>query len=200
MRELSGDDLAVAIGVVARGMRDNPINVATLGADPEVRLRRMHALFAAGLPMTLRKGTLLGAFRDGLLVGVLGMLPPGRCDTTPGEKLATIPRLLPALGIGAFLRTGRWLGEWQKRDLAEPHSHLGPVGVDAPLQGQGIGSVLIREYCARLDRAHETGYLETDKPINVTFYEKFGFRTIAEAPVLGTPNWFMRRPANQART
>ena len=27
------------------------------------------------------------------------------------------------------------------------------------------------------------------------FYEKFGFQTVAEAPVLDTPNWFMRRPA-----
>jgi hypothetical protein len=49
------------------------------------------------------------------------------------------------------------------------------------------------EYCARLDRARAVGYLETDKPTNVTFYERFGFETIGSAPVLNTPNWFMRR-------
>jgi len=27
------------------------------------------------------------------------------------------------------------------------------------------------------------------------FYEKFGFETIASAPVLETPNWFMKRSA-----
>jgi hypothetical protein len=51
------------------------------------------------------------------------------------------------------------------------------------------------EYCARLDRARAVGYLETDTPTNVTFYERFGFETIGSAPVLNTPNWFMRRAA-----
>jgi hypothetical protein len=51
----------------------------------------------------------------------------------------------------------------------------------------------MREYCARLDSARAVGYLETDKPANVTFYERFGFETIGSAPVLNTPNWFMRR-------
>jgi len=51
------------------------------------------------------------------------------------------------------------------------------------------------EYCARLDRVHATGYLETDKPSNVAFYERFGFETIGSAPVLETANWFMRRNA-----
>jgi hypothetical protein len=27
----------------------------------------------------------------------------------------------------------------------------------------------------------------------VKFYENFGFETIASAPVLETPNWFMKR-------
>jgi predicted N-acetyltransferase YhbS len=85
-------------------------------------------------------------------------------------------------------------GNVGKHDLAEPHWHLGPVGVEPTLQGQGIGTALMEEYCARLDNLAAVGYLETDKAQNVAFYEKFGFRTIAEAPVLGTPNWFMRRP------
>ena len=49
------------------------------------------------------------------------------------------------------------------------------------------------EYCARLDRAKMTGYLETDKLSNVRFYEGFGFETVDSALVLGVPNWFMKR-------
>ncbi len=44
-----------------------------------------------------------------------------------------------------------------------------------------------------MDSAHAVAYLETDKPENVTFYQKFGFETVGEAEVLGTRNWFMRR-------
>jgi hypothetical protein len=53
----------------------------------------------------------------------------------------------------------------------------------------------MQECCARLDRLHIAGYLETDKALNVRFYERFGFETIASAPVLDVPNWFMKRNA-----
>jgi hypothetical protein len=52
------------------------------------------------------------------------------------------------------------------------------------------------EYCTRLDGANAVGYLETDKPENVKFYRRFGFQTIAEAPVLNIPSWFMRRASS----
>lgn len=38
-------------------------------------------------------------------------------------------------------------------------------------------------------------YLETDKAVNVTLYERFSFVVIGQEEVLGVPNWFMRRPA-----
>jgi hypothetical protein len=37
------------------------------------------------------------------------------------------------------------------------------------------------------------GYLETDRPSNVRFYERFGFDVVGEGQVLGLPNWYMRR-------
>jgi hypothetical protein len=46
-----------------------------------------------------------------------------------------------------------------------------------------------------MDASRAAAYLETDKQVNVPFYERFGFRVRAEATILGTPNWFMIRPA-----
>lgn len=90
----------------------------------------------------------------------------------------------------------KWLGTWSKHDPKERHWHLGPVAVDAHLQGMGIGSNLMRVFCAKMDAAGETAYLETDKDINVRFYEKFGFEVVGEEDVIGVPNWFMiRHPA-----
>jgi len=88
----------------------------------------------------------------------------------------------------------RWVGEWARRDPAEPHWHLGPVAVDSHLQGQGIGSAMLVDFCARMDDERALSYLETDKSENVRFYQKFGFTVIAEAEILGVPNWFMSRP------
>jgi hypothetical protein len=68
------------------------------------------------------------------------------------------------------------------------------------MQGQGIGSLIMQAHCRRLDGAREVSYLETDKAQNVGFYERFGFEMIGKEPVLGVPNWFMRRPPADGRS
>ena len=193
VRELIEADVSAAVGVVARGMRDNPLHVAAFGTDAELRSRRLTRMFTVALPFIFSRGVVLGAFDGETLSGIAGMVPPGQCQPSFAEKLSVMPRLVPAVGGSAFARVGRWMSAWAQHDLREPHWHLGPVAVDAHLQGRGIGTLLMTEYCARLDREQTAGYLETDKASNVTFYARFGFETIASAPVLETPNWFMKR-------
>jgi Acetyltransferase (GNAT) family len=177
--------------VLARGMRDNPIHVAALGSDPDRRVERLESMFGVLFDVVAAQ-TPICAKRDGVIVGVTGMaLSPG-CMPRTGEQLRMMPRVL-GLGPRTTARVMRWTGSWAKRDPSDPHSHLGPLAVDLHLQGQGIGSVIMEEYCRRLDAAGTLGYLETDKPENVGFYERFGFATVGEARVLGVPNWFMRR-------
>ena len=195
VRELNEADLPSAVGIVARGMRDNPLHIAALGSDPNQRINRLTGMFSVALPLVLSKGVLLGAFDGEILVGIAGMLAPGRCQPTLMEKLTLAPRIVPGVGFDAAVRVRSWLDQWASYDLRQPHWHLGPVSVDAHLQGTGIGTLLMNEYCSRVDAAHAIGYLETDKPSNVTFYEKFGFEMVASAAVLETPNWFMKRSA-----
>jgi ribosomal protein S18 acetylase RimI-like enzyme len=73
------------------------------------------------------------------------------------------------------------------------------VAVDAHLQGMGIGSKLMRVFCAQMDAAGEAAYLETDKPENVRFYERFGFEIVGDEQVIGVPNWYMARTAKGKR-
>jgi GNAT superfamily N-acetyltransferase len=96
-----------------------------------------------------------------------------------------------------LIRAKRWMDEWFSRDLNETHFHLGPVAVDKHMQGQGMGSAMLSAVCTWMDILGATAYLETDKPINVRFYERFGFATVREDQVLGIPNWFLRRPAGK---
>jgi len=195
VRELQPAELPAAVALVARGMRDNPLNVQAMGMNAEARLSRLQAMFAAVLPMTARKGSMLGTFDDGHLVGVLAWVPSGRCQATLGEKVALAARMVPRIGVGALLRIARGQGDWEKRDPAETHWHLGRVSVDSGLRGRRIGSALMANYCARLDAERVCSYLETDKAENLRFYAKFGFSSVAEAKVLGVSNWFMVRPA-----
>lgn len=194
---LDAAETGQVLDVVSRGMRDNPVNVATFGEDPEVRRRRFRKLVAAMFSVSDLSHTLVARSEDGVVVGVCGMVPPGTCRPDLGQQLRLLPSLL-SLGPRVAGRLVRWMGAWQRHDPTERHWHLGPLAVDAHLQGQGVGSHMMRAFCARMDAAGEDAYLETDKLVNVRFYERFGFEVVGEQEVLGVPNWFMFRRAQSS--
>jgi len=76
---------------------------------------------------------------------------------------------------------------------------MGPVGIEPSAQRQGIGSALLTAFCVQMDAYGAVAYLETDRQANVHFYQKFGFAVVAEADVMGVPNWFMSRPCGDPR-
>jgi ribosomal protein S18 acetylase RimI-like enzyme len=182
--------------VVVRGMRDNPQHVAALGPDPAARessLRRMFAILAKR-PQYYNHSIV--AVLDGEIVGVCGLVEPGQCQPSGSESLRMMPGML-LLGVGKLRRVLTWLGAWAKLDPETPHWHIGPVAVDAHLQGQGVGTSLMTACCNHLDVAGGVAWLETDKEINVRFYQKFGFEVVTEQEVLGVRNWFMSRQPRQ---
>ena len=184
------------LDVLSRGMRDNPVHVAAFGDDPEIRRRQFRKLVAAMFSVSDLSHALVARREDGVVVGVCGMMPPGNCLPGLGQQLRMLPTLL-SLGPRAAGRVMRWVGAWRRHDPEERHWHLGPLAVDAHLQGEGVGSRMMQVFCARMDAAGEDAYLETDKPINVRFYERFGFEVVGEEDVLGVPNWFMLRRAGR---
>lgn len=193
VRPLRPEEMSAAVDVIARGMRDNPLHVAAYGLDPQ-RRRSCHAGLITALFGVSAALDLLCATRRGELVAVVASAPPGRCRPTMRQRLRLLP-CIARLGPATSVRVHSWTSEWMRRDLAEPHVHLGPVAVDAALQGQGLGSLVMRAHCRRLDARSQVGYLETDKEDNVTFYRRFGYEVVGEASVIGVPNWFMRRPS-----
>ncbi|MUN63458.1 GNAT family N-acetyltransferase [Kocuria sediminis] len=192
VRALRPVELPAAVGLIARGMRDNPVHHAAYGPDPDRRLR-CHARVIRALLAASPALHLLGVTRQGALVAVAAEAPPGTCRLTTRRLLRMLPHLA-RLGPRTALRVRAWTGVWAAHDPAEPHVHLGPVAVDAHLQGRGLGTAVLREHCRRLDATGQVGYLETDKPANVVFYRRFGYEVVGQAPALGLPTWFMRRP------
>lgn len=191
VRELRPEELPAAVGVIARGMRDNPLHIAAYGDDPDRRLRR-HARLMHALLATSAAQRPLCALQDGAIVGVAGVAPPGTCRPGP---LHALRLLIAVLGLEprTALRVLRWTGRWRRRDPDGAHVHLGPVAVDAHLQGRGIGSRILAEHCRRLDAAGHAAYLETDRQANVDFYRRFGFTVSGRDRVLGVACWYMTR-------
>jgi GNAT superfamily N-acetyltransferase len=191
IRDLVRDELRFGADVAARGLRDNPMTRAVLGDDVRHRERSMIGTFRAWIPTMSHPP--IAAWRDGYVVGVVGMDAPGCCRMTMGRVLRIASRTRPP-GFAEARRTKVWLQDWGHRDPDEPHWHVGPVAVEGGMRGLGIGSRLMEAFVQRMDKVTEPAYLETDKPENVTFYERFGFEVIDETVLLGAHNWFMRRP------
>lgn len=183
-------DLAAAAALAARAMHDNPMHVAALGPNARRRVEVMRRAFEAMLSVDGRET--VGAWLDGRLVGVAAHVPSAHCQPGPREVL----RLGPTVAR-AGVRTPRlltWLAAWGRRDPDHPHSHLGPVAVEAGLRGRGTGSTLLAHYTRLVDGKGTAAYLETDRLANVRLYRRHGFAVVHEATVLGVPNWFMVRP------
>jgi ribosomal protein S18 acetylase RimI-like enzyme len=140
-----------------------------------------------------------GAYRDNELVGICGIARPGFCQPTSLEKLRVLPAVVLGNPLVTAFRVLDWADAWAHRDLAGTHWHLGPVAIEPCVQRQGIGSALLTAFCVHMDAYGAVAYLETDRPANVHFYQKFGFAVVAEADVMGVPNWFMSRPCGHPR-
>ena len=194
IRPLCRCEINQAATVLSHGMCRNPANVRAFGAaDPERRRRALEQFFLPVLRGLYDRGVILGAFCENTLVGVCGMARPGCCQPPMREKLLVFPAVAFRTPLDAPLRIFRWSRAWARHDPSEAHWHLGPVAVAPHLQGKGIGGAMLAEFCARMDACCMLSYLETDKPENIAFYQKFGFAVIGQAQVLGVPNWFMSR-------
>lgn len=79
-----------------------------------------------------------------------------------------------------MLKFERFIERCRKRALDVPRWYLFCIGVRPDQQGQGLGAALIR---LGLKRAQSTGvpcYQETANARNLPFYQKHGFRVVAE--------------------
>jgi ribosomal protein S18 acetylase RimI-like enzyme len=193
LRELYSAELPEAAKLVARAMCDNPVDLRVFAlADPARRNRALTRFFTAALRGQLRRGSIIAAYDAATIVGAYAMTPPGDCQPSIWEKVRILPTVIIGNPPGTLVRVLSWVGEWSKRDPVELHWHLGPVAVAPEFQGRGVGTAMITDFCSRLD-AQTLAYLETDKAENVRLYQRFGFKVVAEAEVLGVRNWFMSR-------
>ncbi|MEH6952607.1 GNAT family N-acetyltransferase [Nitrobacter sp. NHB1] len=138
-------------------------------------------------------GEVLGAYVHGVLIGVLGMIQPGRCRPTLSGRLRIGLALLTSIRPAVLLRVHRWLAAWERNDPREPHWHIGPLVVLPAYRRHGIGRRLMMHCCQRMDALSASAWLETDLEINATFYRSVGFVVIKQELVLEVPNWFMSR-------
>jgi len=204
-------DKRAVIDVLARALRDNPSTIGMFGADPATRLRKLRILYGV-LVDWVAQPPYVARYGD-RIVGAAAVSPPDTCinrrlrprvrqvriigrDITleaPSISFRDLIRLL-RLGTAALNRSASMSRPGTKHDPATPHFHVELLGVDPDLQGQGIGSALMKSVLRQSDASGVPAYVETDTIDNVGFYGHLGFDVVAEASPLGVHSWYMQRP------
>jgi len=203
IRSLDDGNRREAAALLACAMRDNPLHIRVFGTDAARRELRLRHFFDVLLGHVLRHGCLLGASTGstadtGRLVGVLGLIKPGRCRPGPYERLRIGAGILSGMSPATALQVWRWLGAWEKLDPDIPHWHVGPLAVRPGHRRQGIATELMDAGCSLIDTSDPApAWLETDLERNTRFYRRFGFSLARQQMVLGVPDWFMIRPAGE---
>jgi len=129
-------------------------------------------------------------------------LPFGGCYTTEGHLGAAIwapagkPLLtgyravltmLPVFPFVAahLLTTLRLLNLVEGMHPHRPHWYLATLGTAVEVQGQGVGTALLRPVLDHCDAEGLPAYLESSKERNVPFYRRHGFEVVEEVPLPG---------------
>lgn len=196
VEELREADEPDAIEALASAFRDNPLNRAVLGADPQRRLRCNRAGMRQLVPNVRHLGLALLA-RSPAGVGVLLANPPDAYPLAPPAPLAQL-RTLWVQGLRVSLRWQRVFEHMHERHPLERHWYLATLGVAPAAQGEGIGSALLAALLRRADADRLPVWLETDRPENLPFYLRAGFASVDESRVYGVPVWHMLRATRGA--
>lgn len=138
--------------------------------------RNMPIYVKAVIHDALKHGQVDAVISNNRVVATASWLPPGASPRSQARELRITARVLPVLLRGRNRRTAiNMLQTMSKKHPTEPHWYLALIGVDPALQGKGIGNLLIRKQLERCDADGRPAYLETQKPENLPYYERFGF-------------------------
>jgi GNAT superfamily N-acetyltransferase len=179
---------------LGRAFYDDPVSVWLL-PDPKGRTAHLSRLFATvtrhhHLP---RGGVEVAC--GGSDIGAAALWdPPDQWRESGRAELAMAPALLRTFGLRVSL--GRAAQEAMKRvHPEEPHWYLAVLGSDPSVRGQGYGQALMQSRLDRCDAEYCPAYLESSKPENVPYYQRFGFTVTGEVvlPHGGPTIWPMWR-------
>lgn len=143
----------------------------------------------------------------------------GRCVLAPDPRLGAAAWLLPrsphvdatecsakseylAAALGSrgkqnYYRIVRYMAPLAARVVPRDSWYLSIIGILPSAQGRGLGATLLAGTLAEASRANVTCYLETFTPRNLKFYERVGFRRVADhlEPTTNKEYVVMRRDA-----
>lgn len=183
IREATIDEEPALSDALARAFYDDPV-LGWLMPNEGKRLRRLRKFFGLDLRhMAFRRGTV---WRNEDRTGACLVMPPGEWRLPPLVAIGHTSGFLRV--FGARLPVALALQSLMElRHLREPHHYVLAVGVVPELQGNGVGSALMRPMLDQCDAAGLPSYLEASSERSAALYERLGFRCERELRLGSSP-------------
>jgi ribosomal protein S18 acetylase RimI-like enzyme len=184
VREARKSDVRELARTLGRAFFDDPVTTWLIPQD-KGRIAKLQRLFGA---MTRhhhlsRGGVEVASAGNGIAAAALWD-PPDQWQETQRAQLAMTPTFLRVFGLNSL--RGRTLQETMKAaHPEEPHWYLAVIGSDPAVRGRGLGRALMESRLQRCDAEFCPAYLESSKPENVPYYERFGFTVTSEITLPG---------------
>jgi GNAT superfamily N-acetyltransferase len=196
-RQAQAQELGRVADTLARAFLDDPAMIWLFGDRAGPRARRLRRFFASEARRHAHHGgTVLTADDQ---PGAAFWEPPGRWRTTWPALVRALPMMVSSIGP-RMPRALRGLGMMERTHPRVPHWYLAVIGTDPPQQGKGVGAALLEPVLARCDTEGLGAYLESSKPENVPWYERFGFSVSGQIDLPdGPPLWPMWRDPRDPR-
>ena len=193
-RAAHAGDIAQLAGVLARAFADDPM-VRWFALQDARREERARRLFEWYLRDAVPHGiTMTTPSRDGVAI----WCPPDRWCMPLWRQAILLPTILRITGAANAPSRIAGVDLLARKHPRRPHYYLAVVGVEPELQGQGIGSTLLRPVLDLCDRTGAPAYLENTKEANLPLYERLGFRVTEEITMpRGPRQWLMWREPEQ---
>jgi GNAT superfamily N-acetyltransferase len=187
-------DMRAISRTMARAFHDDPV-MEWMFPDEAARPAQLARMFAAMTRHHHFAGGGVEVACDGPGVGAAALWdPPNRWRYSRREELTMMPAFIRVFGLSSAKARG--VQEFMKREHPEePHWYLAAIGSDPSVRGRGFGQALMRSRLQRCDAEYCPAYLESSKPENVPYYQRFGFTVTREMqlPGGGPPLWAMWR-------
>jgi GNAT superfamily N-acetyltransferase len=173
-----------ASAALAESLFDDPFYWAItedFGNDLAARKRALNLYFHYSLEEAERTGRCVVAPDPRL--GAAAWLLPRSADVDAAESSAKSKYLASALGSRGkenYYRIVRYMAPLAARIVPRDSWYLSIIGIMPSAQGRGLGAALLAGTLAEASRANVTCYLETFTPRSLKFYERVGFREVAD--------------------
>lgn len=172
-----------ASAALAESLFDDPFYWAItddFGNDLAARKRALNLYFHYSLEEADRTGRCVLAPDPKL--GAAAWLLPRSPEVDTSESAAKSEYLASALGSRGkenYYRIVRYMAPQAARVVPRDSWYLSIIGILPSAQGRGLGATLLTGTLAEASRAKATCYLETFTPRTLNFYERLGFRRVA---------------------